>query len=260
MPKNKVLTFESWVTEHEWFRYAKAHHTEIPNLLSDRSQCQDPFFDLFASSVRDRQPMITGLCRCLKNFNQGDRYVYVTRLCREAARERGLNPKFGPWYLGVASMIVVEVEGSHERAADRFSLRRYVAAPIETPYPPGLAHNTEPVAAVSRESCIVYALRTCASGSKEVALTPSQSTQEEWEKQYSDYHKRQIDCRLRAAFCNFESVGGREALATRFEDAPVMSNTDWEHQRLNVNGRIIQNTTGIQLAARIAAHGSAVGS
>jgi hypothetical protein len=258
MPKNKVLTFESWVTEHEWFRYAKAHHTEIPNLLSDRSQCQDPFFDLFAPSVRDRQPMITGLCRGLKNFNQGDRYVYVTRLCREAARERGLNPKFGPWYLGVASMIVVEVEGSHERAADRFSLCRYVAAPIETPYPPGLAHNTEPVAAVSRESCIVYALRTCASGSKEVALTPSESKPEEWLKQYSDYHRRQADKKLQAAFCKFELIDGREALATGFVDAPVMSKRDWENRTQQVSGLLIQDATAKQLAKKIAEPGLVV--
>src|SRR5271165_1348484 len=119
--QSKVLTFESWVTESKWFEYAKAHSTEIPFMLSDRSQCQDPFFDLFAINVRDRQPMITGLCRCLRNFNVGDRYVYVTHLCREAARELGLNPKCGPWYLGVASMIVAEVESSHERAAGHFS-------------------------------------------------------------------------------------------------------------------------------------------
>jgi hypothetical protein len=95
--QSKVLTFESWVTENEWFRYAKSHPIEIPYLLTDRSQCQDPFFDLFAPSARDRRPMITGLCRCFKNFTVGDRYVYVTRLCPEAARERGRNPKLGPW-------------------------------------------------------------------------------------------------------------------------------------------------------------------
>jgi hypothetical protein len=208
MRKSKVLTFESWVTESEWLRYASAHPSEIPYLLSDRSQCQDPFFDLFAPSARDRQPMITGLCRCLRNFNVGDRYVYVTRLCSEAARQRGLNPKHSPWYLGVASMIVTKVEGSHERAACHFSPRRYVAVPTGTPYPPGLAHNAEPIAAVSRDSCIVHTeFKTCGSAPKEVALTPSQSTQEQWRKQYSDYHQRQTDKQLRAAFCKFESRG-----------------------------------------------------
>jgi len=256
MQQSKVLTFESWVTVSEWFHYAKSHSAEIPYLLSDRSQCQDPFFDLFASDVRGRQPMITGLCRCFKNFNEGDRYIYVTRLCPEAVRERGRDPKRGPWYLGVASMIVIDVEDSHERAACRFSPRQYVAVPAETPYPPGLAHNQEPIAAVSKDSCIVHAIsKTCGSASKEVALTPSQSTQEQWRKQYSDYHKRQVEKRLRAAFCRFESMKGREALATIFKDAPLMSRADWEHKTQNVTGRVIKNATGKHLAARIAEHG-----
>jgi hypothetical protein len=256
MQQSKVLTFESWVTESEWFRYAKAHPTEIPKMLSDRSQCQDPFFDLFAPSARDRQPMITGLCRCFRNFNLGDRYVYVTRLCGEAALERGLGPQGGPWYLGVASMIVMKVDSSHERAASHFSTRRYVAVPSETPYPPGLAHNAEPVAAASRDSCIVHTeFEVCGSAPKELALTPSQSTPDQWRKQYSDYHRRQVDKKLRAAFCKFEVIDGREALATRFENAPVMSRADWEDKTQNVTGRIIQNSTGKQLATRIAEHG-----
>jgi hypothetical protein len=41
--QSKLLTFQSWVTESEWFEYAKSHSTEIPFMLSDRSQCQDPF-------------------------------------------------------------------------------------------------------------------------------------------------------------------------------------------------------------------------
>jgi len=192
--------------------------------------------------------MITGLCRGFKNFNEGDRYVYVTRLCREAVRERGLDPKCGPWYLGVASMIVMSVESSHEQAARRFSRRRYVAVPEMTPYPPGLAHNAKPAAAVSRESCIVHP-------SRNVSLTPSRSKPEEWLQQYSDYHQRQKDKQLRAAFCKFETIRGREALITKFEDAPVMSSKDWEGKTQNVAGRVIQNTTGEQLAAQIAAHG-----
>lgn len=247
------------MTESEWFHHAKSHSTEIPYPLSDRSQCQDPFFDLFAPSVHDRQPMITGLCRCFKNFSEGDRYVYVTRLCPEAVRERLLDPNSGPWYLGVASLIVRDVADSHEQAACRFSLRRYVASPRETPYPPGLAHSTAPIAAVARDSCIVHAeFTTCGATSKEVALTPSQSTSEQWHKQYTDYHRRQKDKELRAAFCEVESIGGREALATSFRDAPVMSKADWEDKTQNVTGRLIQNATGKQLAARIAKHGCLV--
>lgn len=169
MPQSKVLTFESWVTESEWFGYAKAHPDDIPYLLSDRSQCQDPFFDLFATNVRDRQPMITGLCRGFRNFKKGDRYIYVTRLCSEAARERRLDWDQRPWYLGVASLMVTNIEDSHEQAARRFSQRRYVAIPTQTPYPPGLAHDVEPTAAVLRDSCIVHVEFTgCGSASKAV--------------------------------------------------------------------------------------------
>lgn len=258
MQQSKVLTFESWVTESDWFRYAKSHSDDIPHLLSDRSQCQDPFFDLFAPSVRDRQPMITGLCRCLTNFKVGERYVYVTRLCHDAVLERGLDPGEA-WYLGVASLIVTKVEPSHEQASNRFSSRRYVATPMQTPYPPGLAHDMKPVAAVARESCIVHAQSTtCGSASKDVALTPSQSTPSQWCKQYSDYHKRQKEKRLKAAFCKFESIDGREALVTSFRDAPVMGKADWEGKTQNVNGRVIKDMTGRRLAARIAELGCVI--
>ena len=87
---------------------------------------------------------------------------------------------------------------------------------------------------------------------------PSQSTLAQWRKQYSDYHQRQMDKKLRAAFCRFELIDGREALATTFEDAPVMSRTDWEDKTQNVTGRVIRNTTGEQLATRIAEHGYSV--
>jgi hypothetical protein len=153
-------------------------------------------------------------------------------------------------------MIVTKVEDSHERAAGYFSPRRYVAVPAETPYPPGLAHNVEPIAAVSRDSCIVHTeSKTCGSASREVALTPSQSTPDQWRKQYSDYHRRQTDNQLRAAFCKFESFQGREALATRFEDAPVMSKADWENLVPQVMGRHIQDATAKRLAATIAERG-----
>jgi hypothetical protein len=256
MAASRVLTFESWVTESDWFRYAKSHSADVPYLLTDRSQCQDPFFDVFAPSVRARQPMITGLCRCIKNFKVGDRYVYVTKLCADAARERSLDPKHGTWYLGVAPMIVREVANSHEEAAHLFSPRRYVANPKKTPYPPGLAHEAEPVAAVSRQSCIVHAqFMICGSAAKELALTPSQSTQQQWRRQYSDYNRRSKDRILRAALCTFDSIGGHEAFVTRFEAAPTMSKLDWEGKTPNVKGRIIENKTGAQLAARIAEGG-----
>jgi len=249
--QSRVLTFESWATKAKWFEYARSHSTEIRFMLSDRSQCQDPFFDLFAPKVRDRQPMITGLCRCLRNFNVGDRYVYVTRLCREAARERGWIGTAGRWYLGVASLIVASVEPSHGEAARRFSPRRYVAAPAVTPYPPGLAHSVEPDAAASRECCIVHP-------SKNVSLTPSQSKPDDWRKHYSEYHQRQVEKKLRAAFCRFEVIDGREALAASFEDAPVLTDSDWEDKTPQVMGRHVQDATAKRLAASIAEHGSII--
>ena len=62
--------------------------------------------------------MITGLCRCLKNFQIGDRYIYVTRLCPKAMRLRKLSDSSGPRYFGVASMIVTGVRASHEEASN----------------------------------------------------------------------------------------------------------------------------------------------
>ena len=245
----RVLTFESWVTEPSWFSYARSHPDRVPYLLSDRSQCQDPFFDLFAPRASDRRPMITGLCRCLKKFEPGDRYVYVTRLCKDAVRRRGLDTKSGPWYLGVASMVVVERLRSHDEAARQFRSRRYVVAPVKTPYPPGLAHNFEPVAAVSRESCIVHAkIITCGSVARAFALTPTESSAEQWRQHYSEYHRRQVEKKLRAAFCKVDVIKGREALALKFEDSPVMSKQDWENLTPQVMGRVVSNGTGIQLA------------
>lgn len=91
MQKTKVLTFESWVTKREWFQYAIDHPATIPYLLCDRSPCQDPFFDLFAPAPRDREPMITGLCRSLKNFCEGDRYVLRHPFVPGCRKSQGLN-------------------------------------------------------------------------------------------------------------------------------------------------------------------------
>lgn len=156
-------------------------------------------------------------------------------------------------------MLVTRVEPSHEQAANVFSSRRYVPVPVETPYPPGLAHSPEPIAAASRDACIVHA-EVAGLGllSREIALTPAQSTDEQWRNLYSAYHRRQAEKRLRVAFCRFEMVGSREALAIKFEDAPMLSSKDWEGKTLGLAGRIIQNETGERLATRIAEHGSQI--
>jgi hypothetical protein len=142
-------------------------------------------------------------------------------------------------------------------ASREFHPRRYVVAPSETPYPPGLAHDVNPVAAVSRESCIIHtASDSCGSSSAEVALTPDKATYQQWLKEYAAYHTRQATKRLGAAFCRFEIVTEREALAPNLGTAPVLSRADWEDHQLNVNGCVVREETGDVLARQIAEHGS----
>jgi hypothetical protein len=140
-----------------------------------------------------------------------------------------------------------------KNASREFLPRRYVVAPTKTPYPPGLAHNATPVAAASHESCIIHSgSESCHSPSDQVALTPERSTSEQWQREYKRYHKRQATKQLRAAFCQFELVDGREALATEFDNAPRLSRADWEGYQLNMNGRIVGEETGKALARKIA--------
>lgn len=235
---SRVLSFESWVTEAAWLAYARSHPVEVPHLLSDRSPCQDPFFDLFAPSVSARRPMITGLCRCLKNFKIGNRYIYVTRLCVEAVRYWQLDRSVSPRYFGVASIVIANIEPSHQTAAREFLPRRYVVAPSQTCYPPGLAHDVQPIAAVARESCIVHQSNDedpILYGGRR-AMTPDESTADQWRKAYVAYHQRQLSRQLRVAFCRFEVSEGREALATGVDRAPVFTPCDWNNFQLNVNG------------------------
>jgi hypothetical protein len=263
-PQNRILTFESWVTRPEWFRYAIAHPDEVPHLLSDRSPCQDPFFDLFASEPSQRRPTITGLCRCLKNFNVGDRYIYVTKLCSGAERYLGLAPTRRARYLGVASMFVVDIMSSHEEAARLFEPRRYVVSPLRTPYSPGLAHDLMPVAAVARESCIIHApiagdeaVDPIAYGAR-TPLTPIDSTSSQWLNDYLAYHRRENSNKLRVALCRFDTVAGREAVAMNPKDAVVLTAEDWGGLQLNVMGRRLSNAAVASLCERIASRGHVV--
>src|SRR5689334_3199776 len=106
----KLLTFESWVTRAEWYAYARANPERVPYLLVDRSPCHDPFFDHYAPSPQDRRPLISGLCRCLKNFQPGDRFLYVTKIDPKLGREFGIRIGSGrPHYFGVAALVVRRV-------------------------------------------------------------------------------------------------------------------------------------------------------
>ena len=72
------------------------------------------------------------------------------------------------------------------------------------------------------------------SSNKEVELTPDQSTNQQWQAAYSLYHERQANRHLRAAFCQFEVVNGREALATTLDEDPVFFSSDWDGVQMNV--------------------------
>jgi len=160
-------------------------------------------------------------------------------------------------------MIVAAVKTSHQLAALDFKPRRYVVNPPITPYPPGLAHDSWPVAAVARESCIIHTSSDAdrddadpISYGRRIALTPDRSSKEQWQRDYRAYHDRQTSRRLCAALCRFEFVNDREALATCFEAAPVLSSHDRNDLQLNVNGRIIPKEIAIALARHIAESGS----
>jgi hypothetical protein len=67
----KLLTCRTWVLRAGWYEYALANPDLVPFPLTDRSPCQDPFFDPFAEPEK-RRPVISGLCRGIKVFHEGD--------------------------------------------------------------------------------------------------------------------------------------------------------------------------------------------
>ena len=227
----KLITFESWVTRWDWYLYAQKNPHLVPILLVDRSPCCDPFFDPYAPSPKERRPLISGLCRRLKNFDQGDRFIYITRVDPKVYRCFGHElPDRQPRYFGVAALIVDKVWESHSLAAESFHPRRYVVNPFPTSYPPNLAHHCQPVAAVTRKSCIVY-------DNKRNAYTPLKSSDNLWRHQYNTYCKRQKKSSLRVAECRIEHVEGMEALKLTSQESPVFTTTDWGDKRINIMGR-----------------------
>ena len=257
MQTTALLTFESWVTKWPWYDYARRHPEHVPYLLIDRALCEEPFLDAFAPSPSERRPVISGICRGRKNFNIGDRFIYRTKIDPRVASHLGLHHP-PPVYFAVAALRVVEPYDSHEIASRRFSPRRYVTAPKPTPYPPNLVHAAEPVAAVLRESCIVFRARTpnssdIALGQRE-PLTPFESVEQDRINTYAGYRDRMRTKALRAARCQVEIVNGREALALNPANAPVLTSADCEREC--GNGRNISETCAADLRRRIAAAGS----
>jgi hypothetical protein len=247
--RSKLLTCQTWVTEWSWFDYAKKHREQVSFLLVDRSPCTDPFFDPYASSVEKRRPIISGLCRCIKNFHQGDTYIYITRVNLKVCHELGIPTENSmATYLGIAALTVVKVYESHAEAVSTFSSRRYVVAPTPTPYPPNLAHESDTRAAVWRKSCIVSLRRDHSS----VHYTPDCSTDDQWRQQVRFYHWREKEKHLRVAECSLQHVDGREALQLYPEHAPIITPSCWGGNQLNINGIELQAECATQLSRRIA--------
>ncbi len=242
--RSKLLTCQTWVTEWNWFDYAQRYREQVPFLLVDRSPCTDPFFDPYASSEEERRPIISGLCRCIKNFRQGDTYIYITRVNHKVCQALGIaTENMTATYLGIAALTVVKVYESHAEAAATFTPRRYVVAPTPTPYPPNLAHESNTQAVVQRESCIV---------SLDAHFTPDCSTDDQWRKQIKIYHWRERKHHLRVAKCHVRHVDGHEALQLCPERAPVFTPADWGGTQMNINGIALQATYAYQLCQRIA--------
>jgi hypothetical protein len=240
----KLLTCQTWVTKRDWFDYAQQHPKQVPFLLIDRSPCTDPFLDPYASSEEQR-PIISGLCRCLKHFQKGDIYIYVTKVnssvCQNLSIQTGS-------YLGIAALEVEKVHISHAAAAATFAPRRYVVAPILTPYPPNLAHDPQMPAAVFRESCII----SLKYGSSAVHYTPDCSIDAQWRQQVKFYHYRQKKEQLHAAECRLLQVSGHDVLQLNPSCAPVFTPADWGGKQMNVNGIELQVTQAEKLYYRIA--------
>lgn len=247
-PIIKLLTCQTWVTEWDWFAYAQQHQKQVPFLLVDRSPCTDPFLDPYSSS-EERRPIISGLCRCLKNFRKGDIYIYITRVNRRVCRALGIPMKNTmPCYLGIAALTVVHVHDAHAAAAATFTSRRYVVAPAPTTYPPNLAHDPQMPAAVLRESCIVSLKRDKST----VHYTPDRSTERQWRQQVKSYHWRQKKQQLCVAECRLQQVSGCDALQLNPVHAPVFTPADWGGRRMNINGIILQATEADLLCQQIA--------
>jgi hypothetical protein len=240
----KLLTFESWVTRLAWYDYALAHPELIRFLLTDRSPCQDPFFDPFADPA-NRRPLISGLCRALKNFRPGDRLIYITRIDPRLAGRYGRTPAEGPSYFAVAALDVVNVWQSHRLAAADFSPRQYVTMPAPAPYPPNLAFAGEPLAAAARNCAVVYDERGR-------AHLPGDTTDAMWRWQYQAYRARQRRRHLQAAECQIEQIDGRECLQLNPCAAPVVTPEWWGGERMNVMGRRISAESANRIRSAIA--------
>lgn len=248
-----LITFESWVTHLEWYSYAKCHPAAVPHLLVDRSQCTDPFFDLF-TPVSFARPLISGLCRPRRRYPERGRIVYLTRVDRRVLRElgRAAPTASGAVYFLVAALQIERTHPSHGAAADTFQPRRYVIEPSSSPYPPNLAHGPYPGASVVRESCITHDMHA----DPPCPHTPDTSTKEMHRSHYNFYRTRQ---RTRpVAECRFDDG----ALVVDPRVAPILMAESWDGRKINQQGlRIDQHIYGklVQMLSQEMICGSASG-
>jgi hypothetical protein len=238
--RSKLLTFQTWVFRLGWYKYALAHPDLIPFPLTDRSPCQDPFFDPFEAPER-RRPLISGLCRVLKNFEVGDRFIYIARVDPGVASRLELDAAANN-YFAVAALRVTRVWESHREAATAFASRQYVALPTPTPYPPNLAFTREPEAAAARVCCITFDERK----KPPPPRLPDKADDEMWKRHYLAYYLRQSNNRLRAAECEFETVDGRQCLQLQPAQAHVVT-PDWWRDELPKGVRTM-NVYGVDLS------------
>jgi hypothetical protein len=229
--RTKLLTCQTWVLQVGWYEYALAHPGLVPFPLTDRSPCQDPFVDPFAEP-QDRRPVISGLCRGIKNFSIGDRFIYIARIADGVAKRLKLADPYGSNYFAVAALRVTHVWESHREAATAFTSRQYVALPTPTPYPPNLAFSREPEAAAARVCCITFD----EDATPPRPHLPDDADDRMWRRHYLAYFVRQRDKRLRAAGCEFEAVDGRPCLQLLPGRAPVVTPDWWGGAKMNVPG------------------------
>lgn len=175
--------------------------------------------------------------------------LYVTKVKdRQVANHFGWNWPVGGLYLGVAAIEVVVVFQTHAGASAHFGPRTYVSAPQPTPYPPNIAIDPNPVAAVAPQGCIVY------DANKRAHTPPQDPRGAVYAYNYNQYLLRQQNRALRVAACRFVRLGGNEALCLDPAVAPHFTQADIGG-RHNVHGKQLPPAQWNQLATAIAAVG-----
>lgn len=242
-----VTTFESWMRHWDWYEYAINNPQRVPCLVVDRSQCTDPFFDLYPG-VDTPRPLISGLCRPRQRYPLGEIYVYLTRVDPRVlvTLNRTASVVRAPAYLGICAIRVHQVHSSHEAASRSFHPKCYTSSKAPSRYPPNLAHQPYPGQALPRECCIVHDVQS----EPPAPHTPTTSTLTMHRNHYMAYHKRQRDQPV--AECRFLNIAGRRALAVDPATAPVFASCDWGGVQMNQRGVRVADEIAMRLAKAIA--------